>query len=303
MDLQTALDHYQNDAIMIDFSDAGRAVLEEIIEVFRTELGVTDALDELIEDAVMAFAVAAEDQTIVDHLSQAYYTLANAFLPGVEPDEEQTYLKGKHWGLKSLRMSTTFCAIENGNVAQGEPEGFIAAVEQSDNLQGLYWGAANWLRAGEFDVMGAVVGGIPAKTDAMSKRCIELDDSYVSYGSYRALGAFWVGLPRMPLGEYRKNFNRSLGYFCRVIDEPALCAECDDCPDYGPVPPEAEEYYENRMLFAKYYLVEKGYWEDIKRICEEVLALPIGDTFPLYNAISHQTATELLAEANEKLGE
>jgi len=301
MDLDTALGYFQNEAVMIEYSEAGRAVLEEIIEVFHAELGVTDALNELNEDDVMAFTVAMEDQLVVNRLSQAYYTLANAFLGGQAPDEEQTYLKGKHWGLKSLRMDATFLAIETGDVAEGEPKGFVAAVEQSTNLDGLYWGAANWLRVGEFNPLEAIFAAIPEKTEAMSLRCLELDDTHVSYGSYRALGAFWGGLPRLPGGTYRKNFNRSLGYFCKIVDEPTLCAECNDCPDFGPFDPAAAEYFENRMLFAKYYLKEKGYWEDIKRICEEVLAEPIGELYPLYNAISHETAQALLDEANEKL--
>jgi hypothetical protein len=270
-------------------------VLEEIIETFRTALGIPAELDETNEDAVGAFAVATDDKQIVNHLAQAYYTLANAFLGGAD-SERDTYLKGKHWGLKSLRMNPDFLAIETGDGTK-----FVDAVAVETDIMALYWAAANWLRAAEFDPMGAVVAGVPAKTEAISLRCLELDETYVSYGSYRALGAFWVGLPRMPLGYHRKNFNFSLGYFCKIVDEPGLCAECNDCPDFGPFDPDAELYFENRMLFAKYYLKDKGYWEDVKRICEEVLAEPIGDMFPLYNAISHETATELLAEANEKL--
>ncbi|UCF09644.1 MAG: hypothetical protein JSW65_06175, partial [Candidatus Bipolaricaulota bacterium] len=293
MDVQTALGYFVNEAVMITYDDAGRAVLEEIIETFRTALGVPDELDEVSEEAVGDFVVSTDDKQIVNHLSQAYYTLANAFLGGAD-NEEETYLKGKHWGMKSLRMNPDFLAIETAGAT-----GFVDAVAVETDIMALYWTAANWLRAGEFNPIAAVVAGIPAKTDAMSRRCLELDDTYVSYGSYRALGAFWAGLPRMPVGTWRKNFNRSLGYFCRIVDEPELCAECNDCPDFGGFAPEADLYLENRMLFANYYLKEKGYWEDIKRICEEVLAEPIGDMFPLYNAISHETAQALLEEANE----
>ena len=293
MDLDTALGYFQNEAVMIEYSEAGRAVLEEIIEVFRAELGVTDALNELDEDDVGAFVVAMEDKGVVNHLSQAYYTLANAFLGGAD-NERETYQRGKHWGMKSLRMNADFASTEIA-------DGFEAAAAIETDIAALYWTAANWLRDGEFNPLVAVAAFVPQKTEAMSRRCLELDDTYVSYGSYRALGAFWAGLPRMPLGHWRKNFNFSLGYFCKIVDEPTLCAECNDCPDFGPFDPTAAEYFENRMLFAKYYLKEKGYWEDIKRICEEVLAEPIGELYPLYNAISHETAQALLDEANEKL--
>jgi len=303
MDLDTALGLYQNAAIMVPYSDAGKAQLEQIIAALETALGVPDTLNQESEDDVGAFLVAAENKHIVNALSQAYYTLADAFLAG-ESNERETYLMGKAWGFKSLRMNPTFAAIESGEVPEGEPRGFVSAVDAEDDLLALYWAAACWLRAAEFNAIEAVVAGVPEKTDAMSLRCLELDDTYNSYGSYRALGAFWGGLPRMPLGYYRKNFNKSLGYFCKVVDEPTLCAECDDCPDFGAFDASADLYFENRLFFVEYYLIEKGgYWADVKRICEDVLAEPVGETFPLYNAISQEKAQVFLDRALEELGE
>jgi hypothetical protein len=293
-DLETALALFSGDDIMIPYSDEGRVELEAAIAAFRTALHVSDDLNENSEDAVNAFEVDPAQKDLVNKLSQCYYTLADAFLTG-ESDERATYLKGKHWGLKSLRMNPEFARLE-------QEEGFVAAVEAETDIAALYWAAANWLRASEFNKLEAIFAGVPEKSEAMSFRCLELDETYMNYGSYRALGAFWGGMPRLPAGTYRKNFNNALCYFCKVVDEPVLCAEREDCPmDVGSFDPAANEYFENRMFFVEFYLMEKELWEDAARIIKDVLAEPIGEKYPLYNAISQEKAQGFLEEVNKHL--
>lgn len=295
MSLDDALALFHGSDIMIQYNDEGKAALEGMISAFRDALGVPAGLDETDEDAVMALEIDPAQVDIVNKLSQAYYTYADVFLDG-EPNERATYLSGKHWGLKALRMDPEFAAVESS-------DGFVAAVAVSDNLAGLYWASANWLRAAEFNVLEAVFAKVPEKTDALSRRCLELDDTYLAYGSYRALGAFWAGLPKLPAGYYRKNWSRSLGYFCKVVDEPEICAvvDCDVCPEVGEFDPAAEEYFENRLLFVQYYLMQRGMWEDAKRILDQVLSEPIGDKYPLYNAYSQEKAAHFLEEVEEHL--
>ncbi|RLE39720.1 hypothetical protein DRJ12_00130, partial [Candidatus Acetothermia bacterium] len=168
MSLDDALALFHGSDIMIQYNDEGRATLEEMIAAFHDALGVPADLDETNEDVVMAFDIDSEQLDIVNKLSQAYYTYADVFLDG-DPSERATYLSGKHWGLKALRMDPDFVAAESS-------DGFVAAVATSENLAGLYWASANWLRAGEFNVLEAVFAGVPEKTDALSRRCIELDD-------------------------------------------------------------------------------------------------------------------------------
>jgi hypothetical protein len=294
MTVDEAVGLFQGSDIMIPYSGEGRATLEAMIEAFCGALGVPDELDETNEDAVMAFVADAGLIDIINKLSQTYYTLADAFLEG-DPEERPTYRRGQYWGLKSLRMDDVFAAAERA-------DGFVAAVATSENVAGLYWAAANWLRAAEFNALEAVFAGVPEKTDTINRRCLELDDTYMTYGSYRALGAFWAGLPKLPAGTYRKNWNRSLSYFCRIVNEPEICAECEDCPDFGEFLPEMDGYFENRLLFVQYWLIEKGgYWEEAKRILETVLAEPIGDLYPLYNAISQEKAVGFLEEVQKHL--
>jgi hypothetical protein len=294
MTVDEAIALFQGSDIMIPYNDEGRATLAEMISAFRGALGVPDELDETNEDAVMAFDVDAGQIDVLNKLSQTYYTFADAFLGG-DPEERPTYLRGKHWGLKALRMNPDFTATESS-------DGFVAAVATVENIDGLYWAAANWLRAAEFNPLEAVFAGVPEKTDTMSQRCLELDETYMNYGSYRALAAFWAGLPKLPAGHYRKNWNRSLGYFCTIVEEPEICGECSDCPGYCGFLPEMNEYFENRVFFVEFWLIQKGgYWEDAKRILESVLAEPIGELYPLYNAISQEKALEFLEEVEKHL--
>jgi len=294
MTLDEAIGLFSGSDIVIPYSDEGQAQLEAAIAAFREALGVTDALNEANEDALMAFVVDASLMHIIPMLQQCYYTLADAFLGDDEATVKPYYLRGKHWGLKVLRMDPEFAATETA-------DGFVAAVQGSDNLEGLYWTSSNWLRAGQFDVLAAVFAGMPEKTEAITLRCMELDDTYTHYGAYRALGAFWSGLPKLPAGKFRKNWNASLSHFCKIVDEPALCGACDDCTDFGPIDPSVHEYLENRMFFVEFYLMERGLWADAKRVVDSVIADGIGDKYLLYNAISLEKAAIFLEEIESEL--
>ena len=294
MTLDEAIGLFLDSDIMIPYSDEGRAQLESAIAAFREALGVTDALDEANEDNVMEFAVDAGLIDVINKLAQSYYTLADAFLGEVESEVLPTYQKGKHWGLKTMRMNPEFVALE-------QSDGFVAAVQVADNLEGMYWASSNWLRSAQFNVLAAVFANVPEKTEAITLRCMELDETYTHFGGYRALGAFWTGLPKLPAGKYRKNWNKSLSYFSKIVDEPTICGACEDCADYGVVDPSVHEYLENRMFFVEFYLMERGLWEDAKRIVDSVVADGIGAKYPLYNAISLEKAAVFLEEIDSQL--
>jgi len=279
--------------VYVPFSEEGKAQLERIIVVFRDALGVPDVLDEESESEVGAFPVASGDKDLVTKLSQVYYSYADAFLRD-HPDQRATFLKGKQWGFKSLRMDPTFVAFE-------EEDGFIAAVEAETDVAALFWANANWLRWAEPDILSAIKAGIAKKSLAMSRRALELDASYSMYASYRALGAFWQGMPSNPIlavftGGLMQDYDKVLASFCPIVDEPSFCEGIADLID-----PICTAYLENRVLFAKHYLMPLGYWEDAARVLQSVLEEPIGERFPLYNGLNQQIAAELLQEVQEHL--
>ena len=285
MTLDQAVALFQHDNIAVTFTDAGREQLVDVISTLRGALGVTDALNEEDEDAVMAFTVDASLKDVVTKLSQAYYTLANVFY--TSDTNESTYLKGKHWGLKSLRMNPTFYDTEkNGG-------GFVAAVQVETDVVALYWATANWLRVAQKNVLQAVFAGVPAKTQAMSERCLALDPSYVAGGSYRSLGAYYEGLP----AGFGKDMDKALSYLCHVVSEPT-CSACGTCQ---PPLAGANEYFENRTFIAEFYYMPKGMWTDAARVLESVIADPIGDKYLLMNAYAQWNAQNLLVEVQKHL--
>jgi hypothetical protein len=208
-----------------------------------------------------------------------------------EDTNKPTYVKGKHWGLKSLRMSATFVELEGSRSGLGTPGRFKAAVAVETDLAALYWAGANWLRVAQKDIPGAVAAGVPAKTQAISERCLELDPAYVAGGSYRALGAYWAKLPVFG------GPDKALPFICHVVTEP-VCSACGDCQ---PALAAADEYFENRTFIAEFYYMEKSMWADAARVLESVIAEPIGDKYPLMNAYAQDNARKLLAEVQKKL--
>jgi len=284
MTLGEALALFQNDNIAVTYTDAGREQLLEVIGTLRAALGVTDALDEEKEGkigeeekgGVMVFAVDASLKDVVTKLSQAYYTLANVFY--TPETNEATYLRGKHWGLKSLRMNPAFVELEK--------KSFVDAANAETDVAALYWATANWLRVSQKNALAAVFAGVPAKTQAMSERTLELAPGYVAGGSFRSLGAYWSGLP---IG---KDMDKALSFLCHVVTEP-ICSVCGDCQ---PALAAADEYFENRTFIAEFYYMEKSMWADAARVLESVIAEPIGDKYPLMNAYAQDNARKLLVE-------
>ena len=278
--LEEALALYQNDNIAAPYSPEGQAQVEAIIETLVGALGAED-LDETNEDRVMSFAVDMTLKNVVNKLSQAYYTLANVFMSNDE--NRETYLKGKHWGLKSLRMNPDFDAAEKA-------DGFVAAVAIETDVEALYWATANWLRVSQKNPLQAVFAGVPAKTQAMNERTLELAPNYVAGGSYRSLGAYYSGLP---VGQ---DLEKSLFYLCHVVDE-AICSEAGA----GEKIAGADAYLENRTFMAEFYYMETGMWEEAAALLQAVLAEPVGDVYPMMNAYALEHAAELLEEVNDHL--
>jgi len=289
MDLAGVEAIFQEDDIVVEYGDEGQAQLVAAIEALKNILGVPENLNEGEEDAVMACVIGQEHKDLVNKLSQCYYTLANAFMVG-DPDEEITYVKGKHWGLKSLRMNPEFVALE-------KEEGFVEAVQAETDMAALYWTYGSWARKDEFDKLGAIFRNDPPKLLALAEQALSIDGTYLCYGPYRSLGAFWGGLPRLPFGTFRKNLSLACDYLCKAVDESVICSSCSDCP----LDQACNEYFENRTFFVEFYLMEKQLWEDAARILRSVLDEPTGDKYPLYNSLSHENARQLLEKVNEHL--
>jgi hypothetical protein len=276
--------------VAIHYDDAGRAALESAIDALEDAVGVTASFDASSAKAYTLLDIPVGQKNHVNKLAQAYYTLGDVFLHD-QDGARAAFEKGEQWGLKSLRMNPAFAQIE---VSSGT---FIDAVKQETDVVALYWTYGNWARKDEFDVLGAVFRNDPPKLQALIERALEIDPTYINYGAYRSLAAFWGGLPPLPFGTYRQDLPLALSYSCPVLTEPAHCAECAACP----VDPDCNLYFENRLIFAQYYLMEKSAWADAARVLQSILDEPVGELHPLYNAFDQVLARELLTEVQKHL--
>lgn len=275
--------------IAVALSDEGRTALELAIQVLESALGVTVLFEHTDETAYMALDIELDKKPWVNMLSQGYYTLGDVFLKD-DDAKRAAFVRGQYWGLKSLRMLAAFATEE-------VQHGFIEAVNQETDVPALFWTYGNWSRKDEYDPLGAIARNDPPKLVALIERALEVNHAYVNYAPYRALAAFWGGLPPIPLYTYGQNLPRALSYICPVLDEPEYCEICGDCP----VADDMDGYFENRLIFAEYYLMEEKLWEDAARVLLSILDDEIGERFMLYNAYCTERAKVLLEEVTEHL--
>jgi len=275
--------------VAVEYTAVGQATLEAAIETLETALGITVLFDHADENAYMTLEIDFDKKAWVNALSRGYYTLGDVFLKN-DDAKQDVFVRGQYWGLKSLRMNPQFAQVER------DSESFIEAVRLETDVAALFWTYGNWSRKDEYDILGAVFRNDPPKLEALIERALELDPTYAIDAPYRALAAFWGALPPMPLIEYRQNLPRALSYLCPVIDEPDYCTECTGCP----IRDDVDDYFENRLIFVEYYLMEKELWDEAARVLQSILDDPIGDRYPLYNAFCAERAAELLAEVNEQ---
>jgi len=278
----------QGEDVAVLMSEDGRAALESAIEVLEEALGVAVLFEHTNEDAYMALDIELDKKPWVNMLSQGYYTLGDVFLKD-DDAKKAAFVRGQYWGLKSLRMSESFATEE-------ERHSFIEAVNQETDVAALFWTYGNWSRKDEYDPLGAIARNDPPKLEALIERAFEVDGTYTFDAPYRALAAFWGGLPSIPLYTYGQNLPRTLSYICPVVNEVEYCAACSDCP----VSDDVNDYFENRLIFAQYYLMEMELWHEAARVLQSILDDPIGERFPLYNAYCAELAQELLYEVSEQ---
>lgn len=273
---------------LIPYSDAGKVQLEGAIAAFEAAVGVPSGFDYNSESAYMNLFIPQEKKNLVTKLAQCYYVLGDVFSED-KASVKAVFVRGKLWGLKSLRMDPTFASTE-------KEKGFTAAVEQESDVAALYWTCADWGRVDQYDKFAAIGHYDPPKLLALIKRSLAVDDSYMVYGAYRALAGFWGGFPKIPFIKYRQNLPRVLSYICHGVDAPDLCSELDCDPA-----PRCDEYLENRRTFVTYYLIPKRMWQEAADELSDIILAEIGDEYPLYNAFAQHEARALLSEVKKHL--
>ena len=274
---------------MIPYSNTGKAQLEGAIAAFQTALKVPKDFNYTSESAYMALPIPLAQRDLVTKLSQCYFVLGDVFAT-TKANAMAAFVRGKLWGLKGLWMDPKFAATEKDH-------GFIAAVNQETDVAALYWTCANWGQVDQYDKLAAIEHDDPPKLLALIERVRVVDDTYMVYGAYRVLAGFWSGFPKLPFIKYHQDLPRVLSYICHVVDVHEYCSGCTDCKPA----PQCQAYLENRRVFVEYYLIPKGLWTDAARVLDAIIAAPIGDKYPLYNAVAKYRAQELLVKVKRHL--
>ena len=273
---------------LISYSDEGKAQLEGAIAAFEAAIGVPSDFDHNSESAYMSLPIPEGKKDLVNKLAQCYYVLGDVFTPD-RSEVKGVFVRGKLWGLKSLRTDPAFVTTE-------KEKGFVEAVNQETDVAALYWTCADWGRVDQYDKMAAIEHNDPPKLLALIERVLEVDDSYMVYGAYRVLAGFWGGFPKIPFIKYRQDLPRVLSYICHVVNAPDYCGDaiCDPAAH-------CDEYLENRRTFVSYYLLPEREWQEAANVLNEIISAEVGDKYPLYNAFAQQEAQKLLVEVQKHL--
>jgi hypothetical protein len=215
------------------------------------------------------------DGAVLARLARAYYLMADGYLRGLGPKNEQylgTFEKGTAAGERALAaLSPAFKA----KVTQDEKVEDAIKVVGREGLDAMYWYAVNlgkWSRA---KGLAALLGN-KDRVKGVLGHVLELDETYFYGAPHRYFGAYWSLLPvGRDLDKSKEHFDKSLSI--------------------------APGYAGTRVLMAETYAVKRQDKALFTKLLDEVLALP-DDGIPALEPetrIEKDKARELKAKIDE----
>jgi hypothetical protein len=208
--------------------------------------------------------------TVLNRLAQLHYE-QTLFTPEEKLENQAVHCQGKEYGIRSLRLNSTFAALEK--------QDFCKAVGSVTDPAALIWTAHNWGRLLNCDPVSGMFH--VCKIRSLYERCIEIDETYWGASAHSALGAVLMVIPAALGGDA----DQGRQHLERAIEL-------------------APGYLENRVAYAKYWGFTFDLFgaisgiRDVKLITsqlEYVLEAPVGD-WPLWNRMAKLEAEKLLAE-------
>ncbi len=204
---------------------------------------------------------------VLDRLSQGYFELGFAYLTDRDA-QEKAFGKGKDYALASLRLDPRF--------VETEKESFRAALSRATDVKAVFWYGNNLGSYLNFHFLTALSGGMN-DVKAAFERAIELDETYLGGGPWRAIGSFLAKIPSFLGGDKDK----AQDAFARAIKI-------------------APDFLENYVDEAEYVAKPDEDWDEF---CAKLhTALEKGDNaavmsaWPLYNALALKRAKRLISE-------
>ncbi len=205
---------------------------------------------------------------VLDRLAQGYFELGFAYLAADRTAQEKAFGKGKDYALESLRLDPKF--------GETEQESFRAAISGATDVEAVFWYGNNLGSYLNFHFLTAISGGMN-DVKAAFERAIELDETYLGGGPWRALGSFLAKVPGF-LGGDRE---RAREAFTRAIElAPDFLENYVDDAEYAAKPDKDWDEFCARLRTV----IDKG--KDSKAM----------SAWPLYNALALKRAERLIAE-------
>ncbi|MBU0596038.1 TRAP transporter TatT component family protein [Candidatus Bipolaricaulota bacterium] len=239
------------------------------------EEGMTEAIS-LFESTLPCLETlsVSSQAYVLNRLSQLCYEAA-LFTQGNTPADEELFIRGKEYGLRSLRLNAEFVAHE--------PDGFEQALAYATDIPAMHWAANNWgMLCGMNPIQGLLQQG---SVLALFSRCVELDPDFWGASAASALGSLLIMLPG-PMGG----------------DDEAGLKLVEDSIVADP------SYLHNHIILAEYWGFTYNMFgaltgvrdaELIERETAIVLEGGIGD-WPFWNRQAKTAAERLLAQLRDR---
>jgi len=229
--------------------------LREALSIYEQALGL------IPEDAVQTRAY------VLDRLAQGYFELGFAYLTDRDAQEE-AFGKGKDYALASLRLDPKF--------VETEKESFRAAISGATDVKAVFWYGNNLGSYLNFHFLTALSGGMN-DVKAAFERAIELDETYLGGGPWRAIGSFLAKVPGFLGGDRKK----ARDAFARAIEL-------------------APDFLENYVDDAEYAAKPDKDWDEfctkLRTAIDKGADLEVMSAWPLYNALALKRAKRLISE-------
>ncbi len=253
---------------------------EETLSRARYETQRADDILAAIELYEQALATTGDNSEILNTLSKGYFVLGDYFRYDRESAMMQAFQRGYDYALRSLRLNATFDA----SYREGGLEKALTRLSSVSNAKAVFWAGSNLGKMAEYEETLKQAGKIDALVSLL-ERTLELDETFLEGGPHRAMGALnAVVSAKGPITtihriKYNLGWNNAKKHFERAIEI-------------------APDFLDNYYYFARYYAVGRNEYARAQKYLEIVRDTPVGEEYPMINAIVKQKA-ELLLERIE----
>ncbi len=229
--------------------------LREAIRLYEEALPLLDPADVTLQASVL------------NHLAQAYFELATAYL-ATGAEQEAAFVTGKDHALASLRLDPAFCAAE--------AKSFRDALGVARDVAAVFWYGNNFGSYLNYHQLEAIFGGGARDVPVCYERAVALDETYLGAAPLRSLACYVARVPAFLGGDMAR---------ARELFQRAIAI--------------APDFFENQVDLAELVLKPSGETADACALLQDVIARSADSAamalWPLYNELSVRQAHRVLA--------